>query len=129
MVLSMWRTKRVLILSVVVSLSGLLMGTAQASDPTHLSRLMNTRSCVNCDLSGANLSGWTLAKTDLSGTDLTGAKMYKATLTDANLTGANFQDCDLTGANLKGATGAALLSAKTYQSTTCPDGYPGPCTR
>lgn len=121
------RTKRGLLLAGVLSVSGLLLGTAQASDPSHLARLMNTRSCVGCDLSGANLAGWTLPKTDLSGANLSGATLYKATLSQANLTGANLTDCDLSGANLLGALGADLAGAKTNAGTTCPNAKAGPC--
>lgn len=127
MVLSMWRTKRVVILSVLVSMSGLLMGTAQASDPTHLDQLTKTRSCVGCDLSGANLAGWVLPKTDLTGANLTGASLYKAQLSQATLDGAVLVDADLTGANLLGARNANLSGAKTDARTTCPNGKAGPC--
>ena len=124
---SMWRSTRVLLASGVLGLSGLLAGTALASDPSHVASLMKTRSCANCDLSGADLSGWTLPKTDLHGANLSGAKLYKATLTEANLTGANLTNCDLTGANLLKAEGADLANAKTDARTTCPNAKAGPC--
>jgi uncharacterized protein YjbI with pentapeptide repeats len=126
---STWRVNRVVFMCGLLLVSGLLLGSARASDPTHLARLIKTRSCAGCDLSGADLSGFGLPKSDLSGANLTGAKLYKATLTNANLTDANLTGADLTGANLSGATGAVLSVAKTTATTTCPEGYAGPCGR
>jgi uncharacterized protein YjbI with pentapeptide repeats len=120
-------------LRTVVLLGGTLalilgfIGSARASDPASLEQLRVTRSCANCDLSDADLSGRVLAKADLSGANLSGAKLYKANLTNAKLTAANFFNCDLTGANLKGAVGVNLTGAKTDARTICPNGLAGPC--
>ncbi len=110
-----------------IVLSGLFLGTAGAADPTHLQVLINTRSCVNCDLSGANLAGFTLTNSHLGGSDFSGASLYKANLTQADLTGANLQDADLSGANLMAARGADLAGATTNADTTCPNAKKGPC--
>ena len=62
--------------------------------------------CVECDLSGANLTGANLAGVDLSGNDLTGANLTGADLGVANLIGANLTGADLTlvvGADFSGA--------------------------
>ncbi|MCG9893668.1 MAG: pentapeptide repeat-containing protein [Thermosynechococcaceae cyanobacterium MS004] len=61
-----------------------------AQSPTTLERLIQSRSCQECDLSNANLKGL-----DLSGVDLRGAN-----LSNADLSGANLTDADLSGANL-----------------------------
>lgn len=126
MLRSIWSI-RVLVLSGALAVSGLLIGTARAADPTHLQQLTNTRSCVGCDLSGADLAGWTLSKSNLGGSDLSGASLYKANLAEANLTGANLQDSDLSGANLLAAIGADLTGATTNAETTCPNAQKGPC--
>jgi uncharacterized protein YjbI with pentapeptide repeats len=121
------RPKLILFLCGALLVSGVLLGSARASDPDHVIQLQKTRSCVNCDLSDADLSGYNLPKADLSGADLTGAKLYKADLTNAKLTATNFINCDLTGANLTGAVDANFAGAKTTAGTTCPDGSAGPC--
>lgn len=122
-----WRNERILVLSGLMSISSVFLGSAQASDPTHVAKLTNTRSCVNCDLSNEDLKGWTLPKSDLSGAILTGANLYKANLAGADLTGANLVNANLSGANLKGAVGADLSGATTDAKTTCPSGVAGPC--
>lgn len=119
--------RQVLILCAVVSTSGLLLAASRGADPEHVARLKETRNCVRCDLSEADLSGMSLPKSDLTGADLTGTKMYKVDLTEADLSYANLTNADLTGANLTGAKGAVLTSAKTTERTTCPDGSAGPC--
>jgi TPR repeat protein len=87
------------------------------------------------DLSGANLSAFSLSKEDLSGlkmkktklpnadlkganlsySDLSGADLRGANLSGANLSGANLDAADLTGANLSGVD---LRSTKFSTSTT-----------
>jgi len=121
------RSTQVLVFSGILSVSGILFGAAAASDPAHVKQLIDTRSCANCDLSEANLAGFTLAKTDLSGANLRQANLYKATLTGANLTGADLTGANLSGAQLAGATGAVLTDAITDAKTTCPDKSVGPC--
>jgi uncharacterized protein YjbI with pentapeptide repeats len=99
-----------------------------------IDRLKATKSCVDCnlngadlasaDLSGANLSssyliGANLSGADLSGASLTHARLHNANLANANLTRANLTFwADLSGANLTGAnlTGADLSAASQYNS-------------
>lgn len=123
---SIWST-RVLVLFGGLALSGVLLGTARAADPSALQQLTSTRSCVGCDLSDANLAGWTLPKSNLGGSNLSGASLYKANLAQANLTSANLQDADLSGANLLAAVGADFTGATTNTETTCPNAKKGPC--
>jgi hypothetical protein len=58
-------------------------------------RLLATRSCVECNFEGVDLSGL-----DLSGTNLTGAKLAGTNLTDTRLNGARLTNADLSGAML-----------------------------
>ncbi len=60
--------------------------------------LLDTNSCVQCDLSGANLT-----RAQLANSDLRGANLKKATFSLANLAGANFQHSNLQGAEFGGA--------------------------
>ena len=102
-----------------------------------------------CDLAGEVLDGESLRRADLSDADLTGASLEGADLftavlaaavvTDAELDGAKLTSVDFAGADLSGATligavlinadlsGATLAGAATDETTTCPDGDPGPC--
>ena len=86
----------------------------------NLTRLLNTKECVGCNLIGAklkdaNLQGASLANANLQGADLEranlqgtnlqaanlqGADLSKANIVEANLTGANLFDADLEKANL-----------------------------
>lgn len=56
----------------------------------HLKQLLDTNSCPNCDLSGANLAGANLRGANLRGANLSGANLVGADLTNADTTGANF---------------------------------------
>ncbi len=124
----MLQSQRVLFMSGVLLVSGLLLGTVRAQDPTTpFEQLKKTGSCANCDLAEAKLGGWQIPKANLSGANLSGAMLYKADLTEANLTSANLTNADLTGANLTGAVGAKLDLAITTERTICPDGAAGPC--
>ena len=80
----------------------------QAENLSHLSQLLGSKKCSQCDLSS---SGLVLA--DLVGADLTGANLVNANLSQANLTGANLTGANLTGASLYGAnlSGANLTDA------------------
>ena len=77
--------------------------TARAENITHTRQLLSTKSCPQCDLSGAGLVM----------NDLSGAKLDRANLVGANLNGANLSGADLRGANLMGASlnGANLMGA------------------
>jgi hypothetical protein len=102
-----------------------------------------------CDLAGEVLDGASLRRADLSdamlaGASLRGADLFTAVLarsiaSDADLAGAKLTAADLTAADLTGAslvgavliqadlTGATLEGTTTDETTTCPDGDPGPC--
>jgi uncharacterized protein YjbI with pentapeptide repeats len=107
------------------------VGPITAEIENNVDKLIETKSCPECDLSdanlsGANLSGAILFLTNLSDADLTNANLYgadlqaanltEANLTGADLTGADLAETDLTGANLEGAildgaTGADFTGA------------------
>ncbi|HEY3454082.1 MAG TPA: pentapeptide repeat-containing protein, partial [Bryobacteraceae bacterium] len=57
--------------------------------------LLASRSCVDCNFEGVDLSGL-----DLAGTDLTGARLMGANLTNTRLNGAQLTRADLSGATL-----------------------------
>jgi uncharacterized protein YjbI with pentapeptide repeats len=99
------------------------VGPITAEIENNVDKLIETKSCPECDLSdanlsgadlsGANLSGAILFLTNLSDADLTNANLYGADLQAANLTEANLTGADLTGADLAEAdlTGANLTDA------------------
>jgi len=93
-----------------------------------LDKLLNTNTCMNCDLTEADLSGKNLSKAVLDGAKLSRANLTNtimrmtdlegADLSDANLTYTVFEAADLyranfTGANLDGTVfdGAYLVAA------------------
>jgi uncharacterized protein YjbI with pentapeptide repeats len=124
--LCLFRASKSVVLSTLL-VSGPFLGAASLSDPAHLAQLKTTRSCSNCDLSGADLSGFVLINSDLSGANLSTAKLYKADLSGANLKNAILIGADLSGAKLTGAIDANLTGAKTDAKTICVDGTAGPC--
>ena len=74
----------------------------------HTNKLLATKQCQQCDLSGtglvmANLSGARLAGANLSNANLSRANLAGADLRGANLTGTSLYGANLSGANLKGA--------------------------
>jgi len=98
----------------------------QVGSPRRL--VLISKSCVNCDLSGIDLSGANLSGADLQGanlsaailagakTDLSGALFNNASLKNADLSvarlyGANFTNANLEGANLRSAFLTNNLSA------------------
>jgi tetratricopeptide (TPR) repeat protein len=88
--------------------SFLITSPSMGENLNHVSQLLNTKKCINCDLTNTGLVMSNLAGADLTGADLTGAN-----LSNANLRGANFSNANLTGASLNGAnlTGANLSNA------------------
>ncbi|WP_199248494.1 pentapeptide repeat-containing protein [[Phormidium] sp. ETS-05] len=105
------------ILSLAVSISPAVQGeTSQVQRNTQ--QLLNTKQCLDCnltlawlqgaklhsaDLRGANMREAALSVADLRGADLRGASLVYADLSGANLSGANLKGADLSGANLSGA--------------------------
>ena len=57
-----------------------------AWDQIDYQRLMATKKCVKCDLTGAYLSGADLVFTNLFGANLSGADLNKVNLSSADLT-------------------------------------------
>jgi uncharacterized protein YjbI with pentapeptide repeats len=82
------------LIAIILPIAVLLPLPAQAFNPDHLTQLLKTNQCPNCDLSGANLE-----KANLSNANLIGTNLQSATLTGANLSNANLE-----GANVKGAS-------------------------
>lgn len=94
-----------LTLPLLVSLLLGLRISAQEIDPVE--RLLNTKECSGCDLSGENLSSLDLSNANLSGADLSNVNFRNSMLAGANLSNASLRGADLTltvliGANLSG---------------------------
>lgn len=80
----------------------------------NLKKLIATRSCPGCDLSGLNLNRMDLSSTNLEGADLSMSTFFLTNLSYANLKktilngavfgGADLGDADLTGADLRGVS-------------------------
>jgi uncharacterized protein YjbI with pentapeptide repeats len=87
----------------------LIANVVQAANPEHVTRLLKTKECNSCDLSGA----------DLIGAVLTGAKLQGANLNAANLTGADLSGADLTRTSLAGSNlvGANLQKASLNETS------------
>ena len=112
----MKQNKSVLIMFLSLILSFFfLSGELFAYKKSDLKKLRDTKKCIKCDLSGANLqftnlsganlqftnlSGANLNKANLSGANLNKANLNKAILSETNLNKANLRRSDLTGADL-----------------------------
>lgn len=66
-------------------------------------RLLETRECAGCELSGAMLEGADLEGARLAGATLEGAKLARARLGKADLSGANLSRADARKADFRGA--------------------------
>lgn len=86
----------------LVILPALAESTPPPSEPIpkNIQRLLTSKACPFCDLSGADLSQTRLAKADLNGANLSGANLTLADLSGANLQRANLDQADLSGADL-----------------------------
>jgi len=109
-------------------------GGAEAFNPADLEKLMKTRMCSRCDLSGAslreaNLGGADLSEANLAGANLSGADLNGAALRAANLSGANLSGANLSGAHLSRAnlSGANLSGAMWTDGRRCAAGSRGKC--
>lgn len=104
----------------ILTTTFLLTGAASASaeNMSHTHQLLSTKTCLQCDLSGAglvqndltgaklnraNLIGSNLNRANLAGADLRGANMMGASLNGANLRGADLRGANLTGTDLRSA--------------------------
>ena len=112
----MKQNKSVLIMFLSLILSFFfLSGELFAYKKSDLKKLRDTKKCIKCDLSGANLqftnlSGANLQFSNLSAANLNKANLNKAILSETNLNKANLRRSDLTGADLTGANlGGAIL--------------------
>lgn len=99
---------------------GILAGEVEQTVQENLARLIETKSCRDCNLQGVNLNRADLSGGDLQGADLTGAKLYLCNLSGANLRDSilrntGFGGADLAHADLRGAdlTGTSLAGAYT----------------
>ncbi|MBF0289042.1 MAG: pentapeptide repeat-containing protein [SAR324 cluster bacterium] len=85
-----------------------------AYNPEHLAQLLESKTCLRCDLSDIVLDDVDLNNADLKGSNLQGAVLSDITMVRANLTRTNlrnavlddvdFSDGDLEGADLESAT-------------------------
>ena len=72
--------------------------SACGDQKVELQRLLDTRACRNCTLSGLNIGQY-----DLKNVELDGADLSKAYLVHTNFHGANLNNANLAGAYLNGA--------------------------
>ena len=79
-----------------LAVAGELLPSAEVQG--NIAVLTETKNCVNCDLSGANLN-----RLDLSGANIEGANLSRSTMALTNLSGANLQNTDLREASFTGA--------------------------
>ena len=91
--------QKILSFSIIIFM---LIGTSINAGGNSEEQLLNTNSCVNCDLSNAWLEA-NLRKADFRGAKLYRANMEYADLRGANFTGANLSNVRLRGANLTNA--------------------------
>jgi uncharacterized protein YjbI with pentapeptide repeats len=87
--------------------------TPVESVTTNLTKLLETKACVGCDLTKASFKDTNLQGFNLENANLRGASLERANLQGTNLKGANLQGVDLEKANLQGANlaGANLFDA------------------
>ena len=97
--------------------------TPSTAVQANITLLAETKSCPQCDLSGAdlnrldlsgaNLEGANLSRAKMSLTNLSGANLHNADLREAVLNGADLANIDLRGADLTGASlvGAYMIGA------------------
>ncbi len=94
------------------------ISTAQAANNEHLSKLLSSKKCENCDLSNAGLIMADLAGADLRGANLSGANLSRANLSGADLRGANLSGASLFGVNLISARlGGAQVAGADLRNT------------
>ncbi len=74
-----------------------------AENLSDLRKLLSTKECRNCDLTGSGLVMANLSGAKLSGVNFSGANLSRADLSGANLIGADLSGASLYGANLSGA--------------------------
>lgn len=94
------------------------LAPAIAENLQHTQKLLSTKQCPSCELSGVGLVLANLAGANLQGANLSGANLSRANLSGADLSGANLAGTSLFGANLTGAnlTGANLAGTDLRNS-------------
>lgn len=102
---------RSFLVCLTLMVSGSALVSAHAADPSALLRVLQERSCKQCQLQDADL-----VHADLRDADLRGAKLQRANLGQARLDGADLNGADLSFTSLRGASlrGANLLGARLY---------------
>ena len=95
--------KRVVLATALLLTPFCLAAPAKAKNPDSVKRLLETKECSKCDLSGADLSGMNLSFAILVDANLKGASLKGTNLSHADLTRANLSQADLRQANLSQA--------------------------
>jgi uncharacterized protein YjbI with pentapeptide repeats len=75
-------------------------GAIAANTAAQTQQLLDTNSCIRCDLRGADLRGADLEDSNLEGANLQGANLAEAKLEGSYLVGANLSGATLTETNL-----------------------------
>ena len=115
-------------LTALTIVATMFASSASAADPDDLQRLVDTNSCVECNLAITFLIAADLSRANLRGSDLysavlSNADMSRADLHGADLFGANLSGADLSGANLKDANlSYAYMNGAILCNTIMPDG-------
>lgn len=74
--------------------------TSDADKQRNLEKLLKTKECRNCDLTGVNLSGANLSNAELYDANLSGAVLSRANLYHAKLRNSSLANAKLDNANL-----------------------------
>lgn len=116
---------------VVLILCMISAGSAGAYDPEQLEELLETKKCLDCDLSSADLSDEDLSEADLFLCNLSDANLSGADLTEAKLTGANLSEANMTEAQIIDAVfvGASMYDTVWVDGEKCNDTSIGECSR
>ena len=90
------------VLAALAALAGLLVTTTGgfAFDDDDLQLLKRDKSCYQCDLRGAVLTGGIFHVARLGNSNLSGARLDRIEAYEADLTGANLTNADLSGARM-----------------------------
>lgn len=97
----------------------------------NLEKLISTRSCRGCDLTGLDLTRLDLSEVDVEGADMSHTKLSLTNLSSANLkkttlNGALFAGTDLAGADLRGANLQGTSLDNAYIADAVLDNKPLP---
>ena len=97
---SVFRTLCILVFS---SIPAVCTAATSVEVQENIDTLVRTNTCVECNLSGAELNRLDLSGADLRGADLSNATFFLADLSNADLRGAVMRGTQLGGADLAGA--------------------------